>query len=92
MKIGELKKKRQSQAGRFTPVRSDIFYKSRGFEQIDMLDIIAERSTGHHRNGMYDITGFSVLVFSCNVGNSASFAKDIETTISGISSLLTKSV
>ena len=85
-------KKGQSQAGRFTPVRSDIFYKSRGFEQIDMLDIIAERSAGHQINGLYDITGFSALVFSCDAGNTAGSDKNIETTISGISSILTKSV
>jgi hypothetical protein len=57
-----------------------------------VVDILAESSTGHQRNGMYDITGFSALVFSCDAGNSAGFAKDIETTISGISSILIKTV
>jgi hypothetical protein len=41
---------------------------------------------------MYDITDFSALVYSCDAGISAGFAKDIETTISDISSILTKSV
>ena len=41
---------------------------------------------------MDDITDFSALVFSCDAGNSAGFAKDIETTISGIASILIKTV
>jgi hypothetical protein len=57
-----------------------------------MLRFIAESSTGHQRNGMDDITDFSALVFSCDAGNSAGFAKDIETTISGIASILIKTV
>jgi len=51
-----------------------------------------ESSTGNQRNGMYDIIGLSVLVFSCDVGINAGFAKDIETTISGISSMLINTV